>query len=170
MPPQIGAKVQRAKIEHLRVGDGGRLRLIRLRALANAPDAFGTTLEEATAHSLEFWECQLEQLATFVATVGGCDVGLARGAPHENIGDTGYLLSMWVAPEVRRQGIASILVDAVVNWARSRGLNHLLLDVAEKNAPAVALYTRKGFAPTGAVGTLPPPRAHVREIQMAIRL
>ena len=139
-------------------------------ALTDAPDAFGTTLEEAEARAPESWDDQLTQLATFVATASGCDMGLVRGAPPDHLTDTGYLLSMWVAPEARRQGIGSALVDAVVDWARAQGLSYLLLDVAERNAPAMALYLQKGFVPNGAFGTLPPPREHIREIQLAVRL
>ena len=157
-------------IERLVAGDGERLRAIRLRALRNDPDAFGTTVEEAAALPPESWDRQLEQRATFVATAGGDDLGLVRGAPHEYLRDAGYLVSMWVASEARRQGIGSALVDAVVQWARTRGWSRLLLDVAEGNAPAIALYTRKGFVPSGEVGTLPPPRDHVREIQMVLEL
>jgi GNAT superfamily N-acetyltransferase len=162
--------LQPATIERLSAGDGGRLRAIRLRALRDAPDAFGTTLDEATSQPPESWELQLNQLVTFVAAASGCDAGIVRGALHDRFNDTGYLLSMWVAPETRRQGIGSALIDAVVDWARTEGLNYLLLDVAEMNAPAIGLYTRKGFVPNGAFSTLPPPREHVREIQMAMKL
>jgi GNAT superfamily N-acetyltransferase len=127
-------------------------------------------LEEAAAQPSESWDHQLEQFATFVAVADGCDLGLVRGALHEHFRDAGYLISMWVAPEARRQGIGSALVDAVVHWARTHGLSRLLLDVGEGNTPAIALYTRKGFVPSGEAGTLPPPRDHVCEIQLVMRL
>jgi GNAT superfamily N-acetyltransferase len=157
-------------IEQLVAGDGERLRAIRLRALRDAPDAFGATLEEAEARPPEDWDDQLEQLATFVATLDGCDMGLVRAVHHDHLRDAGCLISMWVEPEGRRQGIGSALVDAVVNWARTRGLKRLLLDVVERNTPAIALYARKGFVPSGAIGTLPPPRDHIREIQLVMML
>jgi GNAT superfamily N-acetyltransferase len=80
------------------------------------------------------------------------------------------LISMWVAPEARRQGIGAALVEAVAHWARTRGLKRLFLDVVERNTPAIALYARKGFIATGEAGTLPPPRDHIREIQLVMRL
>jgi GNAT superfamily N-acetyltransferase len=162
--------LQPVVIERLSAGDGERLRAIRLRALSDAPDAFGTTLDEAAARPPESWESQLTELATFVAAANHRDLGLVRGGPHDHLGDTGYLLSMWVAPEARRQGVGSALVDAIVDWARQQGLRQLLLDVAERNVPAMLLYARKGFLPNGFLGTLPPPREHVREIQMALPL
>ena len=114
MSTPAGARSQPATIERLIAGDGQRLRAIRLRALRDAPDAFGTTVEEAAAEPLESWERQLQQVDAYVATAGGCDLGLARGARHDRWSDTGYLLSMWVAPEVRRQGIGADLVQAVI--------------------------------------------------------
>jgi GNAT superfamily N-acetyltransferase len=159
-----------ATIDRLGVGDGARLRAIRLRALSDAPEAFGTTLAEAVARPAEDWDSQLEQLATFIAAAGGDDVGLVRGARHDGIADAGYLISMWVAPEHRRRGIGSALAGAVVQWARTGGLRRVFLDVGERNVPAIALYAHQGFVPDGAIGTLPPPREHVREIRMVLTL
>ena len=80
-----------------------------------------------------------------------------RAAHHDHLRDAGLLISMWVAPEARRQGIGAALVDAVAHWARTRVLKRLFLDVVETNTPAIALYARKGFVPTGEAGTLLPP-------------
>ena len=146
------------------------MRSIRLRALADAPEAFATTFDEAAETPVESWERQLQQLATFVATADGSDLGMARGAHHDQLPDSGYLISMWVAPEARRRGVAADLIDAVVGWARTEGFHRLILDVAEGNAPAVALYLRKGFVPNGTFGKMPPPREHIREIQLEMRL
>src|SRR5262245_33108331 len=71
------------------------------------------------------------QLETFVATEGGRDVGLVRGMRHDHFGDAGYLISLWVAPEARRHGIGSALIDAVALWGKTQGFNRLLLDVGE---------------------------------------
>jgi GNAT superfamily N-acetyltransferase len=166
----IGTGMHRTKIERLSVGDEARLRQIRLRALREAPEAFETTFADANARPFESWRQQLEQLATFIAVVDELDVGMARGAPHDERNDTADLISMWVAPEARRGGVGSSLIEAVAAWARAEGFQRLLLDVADGNASAMALYTQAGFVATGVVGTLPPPRAHIREIQMALTL
>ena len=77
---------------------------------------------------------------------------------------------MWVAPEARRARVGSALVDLVVAWARSNGIARLLLDVADANVAAVALYESKGFRRNGNVGSLPPPRQHIREHQRELAL
>ncbi|MGQ0712684.1 MAG: GNAT family N-acetyltransferase [Gemmatimonadaceae bacterium] len=157
-------------IERLAPGDEERLRTLRFRSLRDAPDAFATTYEEALAWPSENWSRQLEHSATFVAMTHGSDLGLVRGALHDQSPDTAYVISMWVAPEVRRQGVGSALVDAVVDWARAKGVRRLLLDVSEQNTRAITFYIGKGFAPTGEAGTLPPPREHVRNIRLAMIL
>jgi GNAT superfamily N-acetyltransferase len=134
----------RTQIERLRRGDGDRWRRIRLLALREAPYAFGTTYAEAGQWSAARWEAQLVELATFVAVVDGRDVGVVRGAPHLR-SDHRELISMWVAPIARRQGIGAQLIDSLAEWARAAGATALVLDVIAGNAPAIALYERTGF-------------------------
>jgi GNAT superfamily N-acetyltransferase len=154
------------EILSLAPGDEERLRAIRLRALANAPEAFGTTLEEASAKPLDDWQRQLKQLVTFIAAFDNSDIGIARGARHANQSDAACLISMWVAPEFRRQGVAAALIDSVVAWAKTEKFRRLVLDVTESNVPAMSLYRKKGFAANGVIGVLPPPRQHIREYQL----
>ena len=154
--------------------DWQRVRAIRLRALADAPDAFGTTLAEDEARPLAEWRERLTRggSATFVATQveGGADVGLVTGAAYDGrAGDAG-LFGMWVAAPFRGRGVASALVDAVIAWARASGYHRLLLDVGDDNLAAIRLYEAKGFVPTGARGSLPPPRDHVPEHERVLFL
>ncbi len=158
------------RLTQLTTDEGPRLRSIRLRALLDSPEAFGSTLEETAARPAESWSKQLRDLPTFVAINDGLDVGVVRGARDEARVETAWLISMWVAPEARRRGVGGVLVDAVIEWARSNGVTRLLLDVADNNAPAIELYARKGFEPNGEVSTLPPPREHIREHQRELRL
>lgn len=157
-------------IERLAADEGLRLRTIRLRALADAPDAFGNTYDEAAVQPLDSWTAQLQEIATFVAVVDGEDVGLVRGACDDLQPDAAWLISMWVSPEVRGQGVGEALIDAVVEWARVSGARRVLLAVGDHNQPAIALYARKGFEPNGAIGSLPPPRSHIREHQRELQL
>jgi hypothetical protein len=51
--------------------------------LADAPDAFGSTYAEVSAHPLEIWRQQLQEIVTFVAVHDGEDVGIVRCASDE---------------------------------------------------------------------------------------
>ncbi len=145
--------------------DWRRAKAIRLAALADTPDAFGTTLAEDEARPDAEWRARLaaSDRVTFVAELTGEDVGLVVCAPFEGLQDTAGLFAMWTAPEARQSGIGSALVQAVVDWARQRGYKKVALDVADTNRAAIALYEKHGFMPTGEVSTLPPPRTHVTE-------
>jgi ribosomal protein S18 acetylase RimI-like enzyme len=59
--------------------------------------------------------------------------------------ETADLLRVMVAPTVRCQGLGRTLVEAGLIWARERGAERLLLEVAATNAPARHLYSRLGF-------------------------
>jgi ribosomal protein S18 acetylase RimI-like enzyme len=147
-----------------------RLRLLRLHALRDAPDAFSSSLAEAIARPGDAWQQQVTDLASFVAVLDGADVGMVRGELSAEEPGVVWLLSMWVDPEARGRGVGDALVAAVIDFARAEGSRTVQLDVADDNAPAIALYARHGFAPTGAVGSLPPPREHVAEHRRALTL
>ena len=76
---------------------------------------------------------------------GGLVAVVADGDNHH-----ADLVSMWVRPDMRGKGVGDALVAAVVAWAHERG-RALRLYVVEDNAPALTLYARHGFHPTGEV-------------------
>ena len=147
-----------------------RLRTIRLRALRDAPDAFGSTAEEVAARPPESWAEQLSTLPTFVAVIEGRDVGLVRFDPDEESAETGWLISMWVSPEARGAGVRGALIDALVESATSLGVAQLELDVGDYNAPAIALYSSQGVEATGETSRLDPPREHILEHRLVLKL
>jgi ribosomal protein S18 acetylase RimI-like enzyme len=158
------------RVHQLRPADWKRFRHVRLSALADAPNAFGSTLEAEEQLSDDEWIERLERqdAATFVAVDdGGSDCGLIVGAPY---GDQAGLYAMWVASSARRLGVGAMLVYSVIEWSRSREFERLLLDVSDTNEGAIALYSRMGFQPTGKTGTLPEPRQNVLEHQRALSL
>jgi ribosomal protein S18 acetylase RimI-like enzyme len=133
-------------------------RTLRLRSLADAPHAFGSSLaaEEAWAH--ELWMARLT-----AAAVSGRDCPLvaeSTGADSAMLGlvwakcdaeDAGIvnLFQMWVAPEARGRGVAAALLDEAVAWARSIQARVVQLGVVCDNEPALQLYVRKGFRKVG---------------------
>ena len=141
-----------------------------MRALRDAPDAFGSTAAEEAARPPESWKEQLSELPTFVAVIEGRDVGLVRFDPDEECSETGWLDSMWVSPEVRGSGVGGALIDAVIEFATSAGFARLELDVGDYNTSAIALYADKGFEATGETSSLEPPRGHIREHRRILKL
>jgi ribosomal-protein-alanine N-acetyltransferase len=59
------------------------------------------------------------------------------------------VLEIAVAPAARRQGLARALLAAAHAHAARAGAERVLLEVAEDNAPARALYSAAGYAQIG---------------------
>lgn len=142
-------------IRRIRANEGLRLRALRLQALADAPTAFGSTLAVEAAFPESVWHERASGGAvdvdriTFVAEDRGRWVGLATGLAGDYKGAGSTLVGMFVEGDARGQGVGRALVEAVVDWARSRGASQLSLWVTATNEPALALYRRCGFRPTG---------------------
>nr|WP_254451033.1 GNAT family N-acetyltransferase [Aeromicrobium stalagmiti] len=85
------------------------------------------------------WRSRIADGPCFVAYDDGVPVGMAAGDVE---GDRVALISMWVAPEARRQGIGRGLIAAVVRWAAGRELS---LRVIDGNTPAITAYEAAGF-------------------------
>jgi ribosomal protein S18 acetylase RimI-like enzyme len=134
-------------------------RELRLAALAEAPEAFGSTLAQRTGAGdrEERWRARLEipGARDVVAVLDGHPVGMASGVPAEE-GASVELISMWVSPVARGQGAGDLLIGAVERWAVERHAKTLRLSVRPDNGQAIALYERHGFADSGEPGDLLP--------------
>jgi len=63
--------------------------------------------------------------------------------------DEGHLLNLSVARPFQRQGYAGALIDMACQVARQHRANCLYLEVRPSNAPAQALYRKRGFEQVG---------------------
>jgi GNAT superfamily N-acetyltransferase len=157
------------RIDPLVEEDWQRFRSIRLRALADAPDAFARTLAEEVAFAEVVWRERLSNgSATFVAVEANADIGMVTGAGRRGRPGAAGLFGMWVAPGNRRNGVAQELVQAVVDWARANGLVEVALHVADQNRSAIRFYEKAGFVPTGDTSSLPAPREHLTEHERSL--
>lgn len=59
--------------------------------------------------------------------------------------DEGEVLTFAVRPEARRAGLGRALLETGMMLLAARGATALLLEVAEENSTAIALYTAAGF-------------------------
>jgi len=84
----------------------------------------------------------LPTISYLVAEVDGAVVGHATASV---VADIAELQRIAVDPAHRRTGLASELLDAVVDAARAGGADRLLLEVREDNAGAIAFYAARGF-------------------------
>jgi GNAT superfamily N-acetyltransferase len=139
-------------------GDDWRvLRSVRLAALADAPDAYGSTLAREQAFTEADWRGRLAMSRTLsaVAFAGEEPVGLvgavpAAGADMETNLTTVMLVAMWAHPDHRGVGVGDALVTNVLQWAAEKGWSRVVLRVADGNVAARKLFLRHGFVSTGA--------------------
>ncbi len=142
-----------ARVRIAEPADWGRARDLRLRALADAPDAFGSTLEHERAYDearwrewIRGWEGATNRFVVFEAD--GEWVAMAVGSCAMGESDA-HLYAMWVAPDRRRQGVGERLVREVIAWARSRSARSVILGLTEGNEGAEDFYEHLGFLDTG---------------------
>ena len=63
--------------------------------------------------------------------------------------DEAEVLTLFVPESYRRHGVAKALIDRATEEAVAANVRALFLEVADDNAPAIALYSNKGFVEVG---------------------
>ena len=135
-------------VRRVRADEWNVLREVRLRALAESPEAFATTFEEARARPEQWWRIWAERSAES----SGQAMFLAwDGAPAGIVGAVAEqgrfrLISMWVDPPARGRGVGRVLLEAAVAFA---GEAQIVLSVTDGNEAVGRLYELCGFIETG---------------------
>jgi GNAT superfamily N-acetyltransferase len=151
-------------------------REFRLRALAEAPYAFGDSLAAARSRPESFWVDRVAQTSAgvtsvlFVAVEPSTDRWLGMtGCYLEDNASEAMVVSVWVDPVARGQGLAGRLVLAARDWARERGVRRLKLWVTATNERPQRVYRAAGFDYTGTKRPLPSDPSF-DELEMAMSL
>ena len=133
--------------------DAPAYRDLRLEALRNHPEAFSSDYETALAKPIDYWTKRLRlhdpdsEVMLYFAAHGQQLVGMGgithTDAPKQK--HSAYIVSMYVRPEWRGQGVAEALIDACLEWGRGQGITIVKLGVSTVNTPAIRCYARCGF-------------------------
>ena len=67
------------------------------------------------------------------------------GLLEDRASATAWVTDIVVAPERRRQGVASTLLTAAHSWAAERGNRRLVLEMQSKNQPCIRLAQKFGY-------------------------
>ncbi|OLL75739.1 acetyltransferase [Pseudonocardia sp. Ae168_Ps1] len=138
-------------VRELEPDDWRTWRALRLAALAEAPHAFHSRLEDWLGAGEQEWRDRLAAPNRhLVADLDGRPCGQVVAVPPDETG-TADLIALWVAPHARGTGAAEALVSAVLDRAGGWGAGRLALHVVVGNERAAALYRRLGFVDLGPI-------------------
>jgi ribosomal protein S18 acetylase RimI-like enzyme len=125
---------------------------LRLRALKDNPEAFGSTYEETLARGKASMLQRLRAAESETFYLGAFEEGRLVGMVayyHEEGIKTrhkSYVISMYVAPETRGLGAGKALMQALIARAHQiEGIEQLHLAVVMTNQAAYQLYRSLGF-------------------------
>jgi ribosomal protein S18 acetylase RimI-like enzyme len=155
--PADGPETGAIHVRRIRADEGAQLKALRLRALAEEPEAFGESVADAEMRDEAAYVARAraasdgDRRAWFLAELAPetgsaaehVAVGLAMGRRRPP--DTCMVFSVWVAGTARGRGVGRALVDAIAGWARSWAATTLVLWVYRSNESAIRFYERLGF-------------------------
>jgi putative acetyltransferase len=132
--------------------------MIRPVTAADVPDVIRLVADTLAEFGLEFGKGsqtdeELHQLPASYTERGG-QFWIACGERGEVLGTAGmYWLSptmfelrkMYLHPASRGRGLGKQLLDTSIEWTKSRGATHIVLDTMEKMQRAIAFYEGHGF-------------------------
>ncbi len=134
------------------------LKQVRLRALADAPEAFSTTLAQAQDYTDTDWQERARRFAhpppaaARIAYLSNTPCGMMTCYPASPqtplAAPIAELTAVWVDPAARGQGAGEALAASIVTWAVTQNIRTLQAWVMEDNPRALAFYKKVGFAET----------------------
>jgi ribosomal protein S18 acetylase RimI-like enzyme len=140
------------EVRVLREDDWQLWRRLRQAALAEAPQAYGSTLADWTGagDTEERWRARLAAVPlNLVLFSADQPVGMIS-ATAEADSAVVEIISLWVAPAARGQGVGDLAVREALAWAASAHPERpVVLAVRHDNLAARALYARQGFVAIG---------------------
>jgi len=141
---------QTIAVRQLTSDDAVLYRVLRLEALRNNPEAFGSTHDSENAMPIAWFAERLERTAVFGAFRDSALVGLAGFQVQEGpkVAHKGVLWGMYVCPDARKSRVGTKLVEAVIDHGRQI-VELIQLTVVSENKPARALYESLGFSEYG---------------------
>jgi putative acetyltransferase len=87
-----------------------------------------------------------DKSAYFIATIDGAVAGGAGIYPSDGLPqDTCELVKMYLLPEARGKGIATLLIDRCISFAKSSGFDHIYIESMPELQTALKMYEKKGW-------------------------
>lgn len=151
----------------VRVADDADLGVVAgMRRAWNEEDAGAPIEDDAFEASFRAWWNAERLSRTFLLVeVDGVAVGMANVKHYDRMpvagragaGRWGYVGNVFVLAEYRDAGVGTLLMEELIAWAASSGMEHLRLAPSVRSGP---FYERLGFHPGRVVQLDPPGPGH----------
>lgn len=133
-------------IRQLTTDDWSLYKQVRLKALKECPEAFGSSYEEEAEYSENQFKEMLAQNDLFGVFEGEALIAMAgyftlKGLKTKH---RGFLFGLYVEPQFRNQSVASKLLLDLLRHAKSK-MSQIHLSVVTTNEAALKLYKKHGF-------------------------
>lgn len=135
------------KINRLTADDFLIYKQIRLESLLQDHNAFGSTYEYDSIQADDYWKNALNSYHIFAIFDGDKVIGCAGLDidSMERFKHNSKLWGVYISKAYRGKGMASILIDAIIKYAREKNILQIYLSCMQANADAVEFYKRIGF-------------------------
>lgn len=123
------------------------------KGIIEAERPFDSTLKEGEIHYYDIIELiKSEDAEVLVAVVDNEIVGsgyakIRTAKPYQKYSEYAYLGFMYVKPAFRGQGINQQILNGLIDWAKSKHLTEVRLEVYDENQTAKKAYLKAGFTP-----------------------
>jgi ribosomal protein S18 acetylase RimI-like enzyme len=128
-----------------------RYRDIRLEALREEPQAFGSTYTDMEQKPPEYWQGRLAEAALgeeswlLFAQEGERLIGMI-GAFYDETQETARIIAVYVSKAKRKMGVGKALMEGILfKIGKKTGIRKIALGVNQEQSAAVRLYQRFGF-------------------------
>ena len=130
---------------------------IRAQSLRESPESFGKSLEEYQNYSFDKLKEMLKNVTessyTFLAYKDNYPLGIIGyhiNGQRTKLKHQAELNSLFVIKSQRRAGVATLLLDYLLDHARQKKIiQSIVLGVNIDNKPAISLYQKHGFVTWG---------------------
>ena len=126
-------------------------RKLRLKSLQTDPKGFASTYKREIEFSIDKFKSRIIPTETQF-TIGAFDdtslvcIGAFYSESLEKVKHKGNLVAVYCDPQYRRQGIARLLLQKIIDETKELGFVKIIeLSVLSENKSAIALYEQLGF-------------------------
>ena|SRR6218665_3815974 len=148
--------------------DWSLLRQVRLHALKNDPAVFGSTYSKESGYDEAKWRSWIANpdygiwiLQDGEMPIGMTGIGMDRDDPARQ---SCYIWGSWIEPAYRGRGLADLLYECRLEWARNHPtVTQVLASCRASNRASFRANQRHGFVHTHTVADAPWPDGGVED-------